>query len=149
LNLFRQSRMAVCAIAAAALVSVAVTTAQTPKAPSSTTAAAQTTEATGQHRGFTNEKLFLKLDDGKEMTFVVDIPGDKERKWQKDFATLSRIAVTYVPGAPEGPPIATSLKKAAEDEKIAFMPLGLEHANVALKREPMIRKSPHETHNPL
>jgi hypothetical protein len=46
------------------------------------------------HRDFTNEKLFLKLDDGKQMTFFVDIAGDKERKWQKDFATLSRITVT-------------------------------------------------------
>jgi hypothetical protein len=46
------------------------------------------------HRGFTNEKLFLKLDDGKQMTFVVDIAGDKEPKWQKDFVTLSRITVT-------------------------------------------------------
>ena len=74
-------------------------------------------EVTGQHRGFTNEKLFLKLDDGKEMTFVVDIPGDKERKWQKDFATLSPITVTYVTGAPGGPPIGTSLKIAAGDGK--------------------------------
>ena len=117
LNLFRQINIAACAFAVAALLSGGVTTAQTVKAPSSAAAGAQTMEVTGQHRGFTNEKLFLKLDDGKEMTFVVDIPGDKERKWQKDFATLSRITVTYVTGAPGGPPIATSLKIAAGDGK--------------------------------
>jgi hypothetical protein len=117
LTLFRQTNIAVCAFAVAALLSGGATTAQTAKAPSSTAVPTQTTEVTGQHRGFTNEKLFLKLDDGKEMTFVVDIPGDKERKWQNDFTTLSRITVTYVPGAPGGQPIATSLKKAAEDGK--------------------------------
>jgi hypothetical protein len=83
------------------------TTAQTAAA------ATQTVEVTG----FTTEKLLLKLDDGKEMTFVVDIAGDKERKWQKDFATLSRITVTYGTQAPGGPPIATSLKNAAGDGK--------------------------------
>jgi hypothetical protein len=117
LNRFRQINIAVCAFAVAALLSGGVTTAQTVKAPSSAAAGTQTMEVTGQHRGFTNEKLFLKLDDGNEMTFVVDIPGDKERKWQKDFATLSRITVTYVTGAPAGPPIATSLKIAAGDGK--------------------------------
>jgi hypothetical protein len=117
LNLFRQINIAVCAFAVAALLSGGVTTAQTATAPSSAAAGTQTMEVTGQHRGFTNEKLFLKLDDGREMTFVVDIPGDKERKWQKDFATLSRITVTYVAGAPGGPPIATSLKIAAGDGK--------------------------------
>jgi hypothetical protein len=117
LNLFRPTSIAVFVFALAALLSGGVTTAQTANTPSSTAAATQTTEVTGQHRGFTNETLFLKLDDGKEMTFVVDIPGDKERKWQKDFATLSRITVIYVPGAPGRTPIATSLKKAAEDGK--------------------------------
>jgi len=117
LTLFRQINIAVRAFAVAALLSGGVTTAQTATAPSSAAAGAQTMEVTGQHRGFTNEKLFLKLDDGKEMTFVVDIPGDKQRKWQKDFATLSRITVTYVTGVPGGPPIATSLKIAAGDGK--------------------------------
>jgi hypothetical protein len=43
-----------------------------------------------------------------------------------------------------------SLKKAAEDgNHIALMLRSLGHANVALKREPMSRKSPHETHNAL
>lgn len=117
LNLFRQINIAVCAFAVAALLSGSVATAQTATAPSPAAAGTQTMELTGQHRGFTNEKLFLKLDDGKEMTFVVDIPGEKERKWQKDFATLSRITVTYVTGAPGRPPIATSLKIAAGDGK--------------------------------
>jgi hypothetical protein len=76
------------AFALAVLLSWGATTAPTAAA------ATQTVEVTGEHRGVTNEKLFLKLDDGKEMTFVVDIPGDKERQWQKDFATLSRITVT-------------------------------------------------------
>ena len=115
MTLFGQTNIAVCAFAVVALLSGSVTTAQTGTAPSSAAAGSQTMEVTGQHRGFTNEKLFLKLDDGKEMTFVVDIPGDKERKWHKDFATLSRITVTYVTGAPGGPPIATSLKNAAGD----------------------------------
>jgi len=117
LTLFRQINIAACAFALAALLSGGVTTAQTVKAPSSAAAGTQTMEITGEHRGFTNEKLFLKLDDGKEIAFVVDIPGDKERKWQKDFATLSRITVTYVTGAPGGPPIATSLKIAGGDGK--------------------------------
>ena len=116
LNL-RPTNIAVCAFALAALLSGGVTTAQTAKAPSSAAAATQTMEVTGQHRGFTNENLFLKLDDGKEMTFVGDIAGDKERKWQKDFATLSRITVIYVTGAPGGSPIATSLKNAVGDGK--------------------------------
>jgi hypothetical protein len=46
------------------------------------------------------------------MTFVVDIAGDKERKWQKEFATGSRITVSYISGAPGGPPIAKSIRKA-------------------------------------
>jgi hypothetical protein len=63
------------AFALAVLLSWGATTAPTAAA------ATQTVEVTGEHRGVTNEKLFLKLDDGKEMTFVVDIPGDKERQW--------------------------------------------------------------------
>jgi len=71
-------------------------------ASSDTKAAVKTTEATGQHRGFTNDHLFLRLDDGKETTFVVDIPGDKEEKWHKDFDILTRITVTYHEGAAGG-----------------------------------------------
>jgi hypothetical protein len=87
LNL-RQTNIGVYAFALAALLSWGATTAQTAAA------ATQTVEVTGEHRGVTNENLILELDDGEEMTFVVDIPGDKERKWHKDFATRSRITIT-------------------------------------------------------
>ena len=100
----------------AALGSVGLATAQPANAPPPR-AAAQATEITGEHRGFTNEKLFLLADGGKEMTLVVDIPGDRERKWQKDFATGSRITVSYIPGAPDGPVIAKSIRKAADTAK--------------------------------
>jgi hypothetical protein len=66
---------------------------------------------TGQHRGFTNNKFYLKLDDGTELTLIVDIPGDKDEKWHKDFETLSRITVTYHKNA-DGKLVATSIKKA-------------------------------------
>jgi hypothetical protein len=39
----------------------------------------------GQHRGFTNETHFLKLDDGKEMIFVVDLPADRGTKMAEGF----------------------------------------------------------------
>src|SRR5262245_12024123 len=71
---------------------------------------------TGQHRGFTNDKLYLKLDDEKEITLIVDIPGDKDRKWQKDFQVNSRITVTYHAGA-DGRLVATSIKQAEEKGK--------------------------------
>jgi hypothetical protein len=106
----------ICTVAAAALGSVGLATAQPANAPTPRVVA-KPTEVTGQHRGFTNEKLFLLPDDGKEMMFVVDIAGDKDRKWQKDFATGSRITVSYIPGAPDGPLIAKSLRKAAEAAK--------------------------------
>ena len=117
MNLTCRTNIAVCTVAAAALLSAGVVAAQAAKAPPSTSAAAKAMEDTGQHRGFTNDKLFLQPDDGKEMTFVVEIAGDKERKWQKDFATGSRITVTYVSGAGGGAPIATSLKQAADAGK--------------------------------
>jgi hypothetical protein len=55
--------------------------------------------------------------DGEEMTFVVDIAGDKERKWEKEFVTGSRITVSYISGAPGAAPIAKSIRKAAAAEK--------------------------------
>jgi hypothetical protein len=70
-------------------------------------------EATGQHRGYTNDRLFLKLDDGKEMTFLVKIPGDKDWKWHKDFETLSRITVTYHQESGQDLPVATAIRPAA------------------------------------
>jgi hypothetical protein len=80
------------------------------EAPTQSSGASDTV-VTGQHRGFTNNKLYLKLDDGTELTLIVDIPGDKDEKWHKDFKTLSRIAVTYHKNA-EGKLVATSIKKA-------------------------------------
>src|SRR5262245_18474535 len=71
---------------------------------------------TGQHRGYTNAKLYLRLDDDKEITLVVDIPGDKDRQWQKDFEVNSRITVTYHQN-PEGKLVATSIKSAAAKGK--------------------------------
>ncbi len=111
-----QTIMTVCMFAAAGLGLTGVATAQTAKPPPPNPIA-KPMEITGQHRGFTNEKLFLQLEDGKELTFVVDIPGDRDRKWQKDFAADSKITVTYIPGAPGGPLIAKSLKKAVEGGK--------------------------------
>ncbi|HKD11524.1 MAG TPA: hypothetical protein VKE50_05585 [Thermoanaerobaculia bacterium] len=70
-------------------------------------------EATGQHRGYTNDRLFLRLDDGKEMTFLVKIPGDKDWKWHKDFETLSRITVTYHAESGQDLPVATAIRAAA------------------------------------
>ena len=79
--------------------------------------AGQALEATGQHRGYTNDQLFLRLDDGKEMTFLVQIPGDTTWKWHKEFATLSRITVTYETRPNEKLPVAIAIQKAAESPK--------------------------------
>jgi hypothetical protein len=69
-------------------------------------------EVTGQHRGYTNSELYLRLDNDKEMTFSVHIPGDTTEQWHDAFKTLSRITVTYheVPG--EKHPVATAIKAA-------------------------------------
>ena len=86
--------------------------AQQPKAATKDSApAAKDLTVTGQHRGFTNKELYVKLDNDKEMTFVVDIPGDKSDAWHDQYKTLSRITVTYheVPGKK---PVATALATA-------------------------------------
>jgi hypothetical protein len=70
-------------------------------------------EVTGQHRGYTSHQLFLRLDDDKEMTFTVRIPGDTADHWQQDFKTLSRITVTYHEEAGAKYPVATAIKTAA------------------------------------
>ena len=75
-------------------------------------APAKGTEVTGQHRGYTNDRLFLRLDDDKEMTFLVKIPGDKDWKWHEDFQTLSRITVTYHQESGQDLPIATAIRAA-------------------------------------
>ena len=76
-------------------------------------AAAGATVATGEHRGYTNDKLHFLPDGGKELTLLVQIPGDKERKWHKEHPTLSRITVTYQKN-PDGTMVATSIKQAAK-----------------------------------
>ena len=69
--------------------------------------------ATGQHRGYTNDKLHFLPDGGKELTLLVEIPGDNERKWHKVFETLSRVTVTYRIEA-DSRLVATSIKKAPQ-----------------------------------
>ena len=86
-----------------------------PSKPSGTSPTSVT--VTGQHRGYTNSELFLKLDNDKEMTFLVQIPNDKEEAWHSQFKTLSRIVVTYheVPGKKQL--IATAIAKADAPSK--------------------------------
>jgi hypothetical protein len=67
-------------------------------------------EVTGEHRGYTNDHLFVRVSDDKEMTFVVRIPGDTEEKWHKDFQMLSRITVTYHQGPDDKLPVATAIR---------------------------------------
>lgn len=81
--------------------------------PASEKASAADTVVTGQHRGFTNDKLYLRLDDDKEITLLVAIPGDKDRKWQKDFEVNSRVTVAYHKD-PAGKLVATSIKAATK-----------------------------------
>jgi hypothetical protein len=86
--------------------------AQQPKAAAKGSATdSKNLTVTGQHRGFTNKELYLRLDNDKEMTFVVEIPGDKDEAWHNQYKTLSRITVTYhdVPGKK---PVATAIAKA-------------------------------------
>jgi hypothetical protein len=86
--------------------------AQQPKGAAGDSAtAAKNLTVTGQHRGFTNKELYLRLDNDKEMTFIVEIPGDKAEAWHDQYKTLSRITVTYheVPGKK---PVATAIAKA-------------------------------------
>jgi len=93
--------LAVCTLAMTTLVA---------GAPSDRPAADQ--QVTGEHRGYTNEKLFVRVADDKEMTFVVRIPGDKDEKWHKDFQVKSRITVTYHQGPDDKLPIATAIRTA-------------------------------------
>ena len=78
---------------------------------------AKSLTATGQHRGYTNDQLFLRLDDGKEMTFIVQIPGDKDWAWHNQFKTLSRITVTYHEGTDKKQLIATAIEQAKAPAK--------------------------------
>src|SRR5215468_4639920 len=73
---------------------------------------AKETVATGQHRGYSNDKLFFRPDGAeKELTLKVEIPGDKDWKWHKEYDTLSRVTVTYHPAA-DGSLVASAIKKA-------------------------------------
>jgi hypothetical protein len=108
----RKSYVMLCALAVLAL-SPFVTVAQ-DKTPSAATPAAKSLDVIGQHRRFTNDKLYLRLDNGKEMTFLVAISGDKDWKWHKDFETLSRITVTYHQGPGDALPVATAIGKAGK-----------------------------------
>jgi len=69
-------------------------------------------EITGDHRGYTNDQLFLRVGDEKEMKFVVRIPGDKDEKWHKDFQINSRITVTYHQSPGDKLPVATAIRAA-------------------------------------
>jgi len=69
-------------------------------------------EVTGQHRGYTNHELYLRLDNDKEMTFTVHIPGDTTDQWHDAYQTLSRITVTYHEAPGEKHPVATAIKSA-------------------------------------
>ncbi|HEX7254256.1 MAG TPA: hypothetical protein VF376_15355 [Thermoanaerobaculia bacterium] len=82
-------------------------------ASSATPSAAQDQEITGEHRGYTNDHLFLRVSDDKEMTFVVRISGDTEEKWHEDFQPRSRITVTYHQGLDDKLPVATALRAAS------------------------------------
>ena len=95
--------------AAIALFAVVLTGyAQAPAATGKTT----DIEVTGQHRGYTNHELFVRLDNDKEMTFTVRIPGDTSDQWHDQFQTLSRITVTYHEAPGEKHPIVTAIKPA-------------------------------------
>ena len=86
--------------------------AQQPKAAAKESGtAAKNLTVTGKHRGYTNKEIYLQPDSGKEMTFIVEIPGDKDEAWHKQYDTGSRITVTYheVPGKK---PVATAIAKA-------------------------------------
>jgi hypothetical protein len=76
-------------------------------------APAGATVVTGEHRGYTNDKLHFTPEGGKEITLLVQIPGDKEGKWRKDHQIFSRITVTYTRN-PDGSLVATSIKAAAK-----------------------------------
>lgn len=100
--------MSLAALIGVLTVSVTITAVAAPAAKT----AAHDTVVTGQHRGYTNDELYLRLDNEREMTFLVRIPGDKDAKWHDQFATLSRITVTYHSEPGEKRPIATAIKAA-------------------------------------
>jgi len=114
-------KAAACAVGALLLSVAPVVAASTPPSakpsPNVATSSVQAKEVSGQHRGYTNDELYLRLDDGKEMTFLVRIPGDKDAKWHQDFETLSRITVTYRQGPNDKQPVAIAIRKAGPPKK--------------------------------
>lgn len=103
------------AVVMAAALTAAADEARKPAAQGKAAKAEETKKVTGQHRGYTNDKLFFRADDGTKMTFLVDIPGDKERKWHDEFKTLARITVTYHPRGEGELPVATAIESAKEE----------------------------------
>jgi hypothetical protein len=77
--------------------------------------------ATGQYRGFTNDELYLRLDDGKEIKLIVAIPGDKDQKWQHAFQMNSRIMVLYHQNG-DGKLVATDMTQTETGEDAPVEP---------------------------
>lgn len=87
--------------------------------PASGAPAVTSKQVTGQHRGYSIDKLFFRLDDGKDITFFVAIPGDKQVgqkdvKWHGQFEMMSRITITYHQGPTDEFPVVTAIKNAAK-----------------------------------
>ncbi len=101
-------------VVAAGILALGILLGQTPAATPTVgdSSASGDLEITGQHRGYTNDRLFLRVSDEKEMSFVVKIPGDEGAKWHTDFETLSRITVTYHQGPGDKLPVATAIRPA-------------------------------------
>ncbi len=72
---------------------------------------------TGTHRGYTNDELYVRLGDDRELTFLVRIPGDRDAKWHDAFQVNERITVTYHREEKEKRPVATAIRKADGKEK--------------------------------
>ena len=109
----RRTKNALLAVWALGLATVLVGKPPTSMPPAAAASAAEK-EITGEHRGYTNDHLFLRVSDDKEMTFVVRIPSDKDEKWHKDFQVKSRITVTYHQGSDDKLPIATAIRTASD-----------------------------------
>ena len=111
MHFIKATRLAACALGFWTVVSALPASPQAkPSAGASSEVKDQ--EITGDHRGYTNDQLFLRVADDKEMKFVVRIPGDKDEKWHKDFQMNSRITVTYHQGPGDKLPVATAIRTA-------------------------------------
>jgi hypothetical protein len=108
----RLSKITVLAVWAIVITTLLVAAPRQISTPLAGDKSATDQEVTGEHRGYTNDHLFVRVSDEKEMTFVVRIPGDQEEKWHTDFKTLSRITVTYHEGPGDKLPVATAIRPA-------------------------------------